>query len=98
MQTLAQGFTVDDKGDLSVNLSNPFGMNKQPSTQAIAKFRFEAKRCRGWDKEFMILVDNSLLESIDPTTLRRMKDAIYQNRDLEWVISQLENARKTFIK
>jgi hypothetical protein len=71
-------------------------MTKQPSSEQIEKFRFEAKRCKGHDKEFMTLVGNALLESIDPTTLFKMRAAIYMGEDITWVIEKLKAAQNTF--
>jgi hypothetical protein len=71
-------------------------MNKRPTSDQIAKFRYEANRCRGFDKEFMTLVANALLESIDPTTLSRMRACIYMGDDLTWVIAKLKESQNTF--
>jgi hypothetical protein len=71
-------------------------MNHQPTAEQIKKFRFEAKRCKGGDPEFMTLVGNALLTSISPMTLLKMRAALYMGEDLTWVISKLKQAQNTF--
>jgi hypothetical protein len=71
-------------------------MNKQSSPDQIRRFRFEANRSKGYDKEFMALVANASLQDIDPTTLHRMRAAIYMGDDLTWVKSKLIEVKNTF--
>lgn len=71
-------------------------MNKRPTPDQIRAFRFEAKRCKGHDKDFMRLVGNALLESIDPTTLYNMRTDLYAGINFEWVKRILEEHQNTF--
>lgn len=71
-------------------------MNHSPTPETIKRFRFEANRSRGYDKEFIALVANGMYELSSDNELRKMTSDLFMGRDFDHIVNRLKQLQPTF--